>query len=127
MKVELPLGDVVDKVTILCIKLERIEGESKRANVARELDVLRAAWDAAGHVPMESLDDYAGLVDVNGRLWDVEDELRDHERRRTFDDEFVRLARSVYRLNDQRARHKRSINDALGSELVEEKSYASYD
>lgn len=126
MKVDLPLGDVVDKVTILRIKQVRIADAAKVANVERELSVLLAAWAEAGHPAMESLADYAGLAEVNEKLWVVEDDLREHERRRDFGPEFVRLARSVYHLNDGRAARKRAINVALGSALVEEKSYADY-
>ncbi|MEC7948238.1 MAG: hypothetical protein VX265_11795 [Myxococcota bacterium] len=126
MKVDLPLGDVVDKVTILRIKKARIADAAKVANVERELAVLLAGWATAGLPEMTALEDYAGLAEVNEKLWVVEDELRDHERRRDFGPAFVRLARSVYHLNDGRAARKRSINVALGSALVEEKSYADY-
>jgi len=126
MKVDLPLGDVVDKITILRIKMERIRDPGKRENVSRELTALVTAWTEAGHPALESLQDYADLADVNERLWVVEDELRDLERSGDFGSEFVRLARSVYHLNDRRAARKRAINTALGSALVEEKSYADY-
>lgn len=126
MKVDLPLGDVVDKVTILCIKQARIDDPAKLANVERELAVLRAAWVGAALPEMVGLADYDGLAEVNEKLWVVEDELREHERRGDFGPGFVRLARSVYHLNDGRAARKRAINVALGSDLVEEKSYADY-
>ncbi len=126
MKVEMSLGDVVDRVTILRIKSVRIPDPAKVANVRRELAVLVDGWAAAGLPPMESLDEWAGLRTVNEQLWDVEDALRDHERDQDFGAEFVRLARSVYHLNDRRAARKRAINLALGSSLVEEKSYADY-
>ena len=126
MKVDLPLGDVVDKITILRIKAARIADASKRSNVERELEVLLEAWALAGHPEIEALEDHAALAEVNERLWVVEDDLRDHERRGDFGPDFVRLARSVYHLNDQRAARKRAINVALGSALVEEKSYADY-
>ena len=123
MKVQLPLGDVVDKVTILLLKQEHIADAAKQANVRRELEVLRAAWAAEGLPPMPTLEAWEGLCAVNAQLWKVEDDLREHEARRAFGQRFVDLARSVYKLNDQRAAFKRAINDALGSELVEEKSY----
>ena len=126
MKVQLPLGDVVDKVTILLLKQAHIVDAQKQANVTRELAVLRASWTAEGFAPMESLAAWSDLCAVNAKLWDVEDELRAHEARQDFADGFVSLARSVYHLNDQRAALKRAINDALGSELVEEKSYQDY-
>jgi hypothetical protein len=126
MKVQLPLGDVVDKVTILLLKREHMDDTAKQANVSRELEVLRAAWTAENLQPMPTLADWEGLCAVNAKLWQVEDDLRRHEARRDFGPQFVALARSVYQLNDQRAALKRAINDALGSELVEEKSYQDY-
>lgn len=126
MKVELPLGDVVDKITILLIKTVKITDPSKLQNIQTELDTLRAAWTEAGHTALEDLTDWDGLREVNGQLWDVEDDLRDLERDKDFGPRFVELARSVYKLNDRRAALKRSINVALGSRLVEEKSYAAY-
>ena len=126
MKVELPLGDVVDKITILLIKEEHIKDSAKLDNIRSELATLRAAWTDAGHPALESLADWQELRDVNQSLWNVEDDLRDLERDRDFGDRFVQLARSVYKINDRRAALKRSINVALGSRLVEEKSYAAY-
>ena len=126
MKVELPLGDVVDKITILLIKTAKISDAAKLKNIHTELDTLRAAWSDAGHTPLEQLADWEALREVNGKLWDVEDDLRDLERDKDFGSRFVELARSVYMLNDRRAALKRSINVALGSKLVEEKSYAAY-
>jgi hypothetical protein len=119
-------GEVIDKLTILEIKLERIADAAKRANVEREAEALSAAWRAAvpDEAPVAEL--VAGLREVNGRLWDVEDELREHERRGEFGEAFVALARAVYRTNDRRAALKRGINERLGSTLVEEKSYAAY-
>jgi hypothetical protein len=119
-------GEVIDKLTILEIKLERIADAVKRANVEREAEALSAAWRAAvpDEAPVAEL--VAGLREVNGRLWEVEDELREHERRGEFGEAFVALARAVYRTNDRRAALKRGINERLGSTLVEEKSYAAY-
>lgn len=127
MKVEQSLGDVVDRVTILRLKEARIGDPAKVANVRRELDALAADWVREGLPPMESLADWAALYEVNAALWEVEDDIRDCERRAEFGPRFVELARSVYRLNDRRAALKRAINTALGSALVEEKSYAPYD
>ena len=126
MKVQLPLGDVVDKVTILLLKRDRIEDQQKVVNVLEELRVLRQSWSEEGLAPMEELEDWAGLCEVNGQLWEVEDELRLHEARQDFGEQFVELARSVYHLNDRRAALKRAINVALGSALIEEKSYQDY-
>lgn len=125
MKVEVPLGEVVDKITILRIKAAQIHDPDRRANVLRELVTLEAAWaDEQG--PVDALEELLPLQDVNQRLWDVEDALRDLERARRFDADFVALARSVYVLNDERAAVKRRINERLGSRLVEEKSYQPY-
>jgi len=124
VKVELPLGDVVDRVTILRIKAARLEGPDALANVRRELDALESGWRDAGLPDMPGLAQWAALQRVNTALWDVEDALRDLEARHSFGPAFVAHARSVYRLNDERAALKRAINVQLGSRLVEEKSYA---
>jgi hypothetical protein len=123
--VEISAGELLDKISILEIKAERLRDPAKRANVLRELAMLR---DAQGrYLPMsEPLVRLAALLrEVNAQLWDVEDALRTCEGQGTFGDEFVQLARSVYRLNDRRADLKRQINDACGSRLREEKSYGS--
>ena len=126
MKVELPLGDVVDKVSILLLKAQHIRESEKAANIQRELVELRQSWQEAGHPPMESLESWAGLCEINGKLWAVEDELRALERVQDFSEVFVAAARSVYFLNDRRAAFKREINLSLGSSLIEEKSYEDY-
>ena len=120
-------GDFLDKLTILEIKSERIRDAGKLANVRRELEALRATWQAsplAGH-------DVRALVDelraVNAKLWEIEDAIREKEAAKAFDAGFVELARSVYRTNDRRAAIKRELNVVLGSELIEEKSYSKYD
>lgn len=123
-------GEVLDKLTILDIKLDRIGDAAKRANVAREHAALTEAWGAALASRAEQLpqlaEHRAALRAVNEALWDVEDALREHERRAEFDARFIELARSVYRTNDRRAALKRQVNDLLGSSLHEEKSYAAY-
>jgi hypothetical protein len=126
VKVEVSLGEVVDKASILEIKSQRIHDPAKLVNVRAELEALHADWAVAGYPPMSSLDDWAALMEVNERLWVVEDDLRDLERAQDFGDRFVALARSVYRINDERAAVKRRINVKLGSRLIEEKSYADY-
>ncbi len=126
MLIPAALGDVVDRVTICLIKTERIEDPVRLAHSKRELEQLQTAWADEGLPPMTALPTYAKLADVNQRLWDVEDALRDCERNQDFGSRFVELARSVYKLNDQRAAHKRAINEHLGSDLVEVKSYAPY-
>ncbi len=119
-------GEVIDKLTILEIKLARITDAAKLANVAREHAALAEAWAAAVPDPAPLAATVAELREVNETLWEVEDEIRDHERRGDFGPSFVTLARSVYRTNDRRAALKRAINEALGSALVEEKSYLAY-
>jgi hypothetical protein len=119
-------GDLLDRITILEIKLERIEVADRRAHVAHELDLLRQAASQAG-LPRAALRPLiAALAAVNRELWQVEDSIRDRERQRDFGPDFIALARSVYRKNDERARLKRAINEACGSELREEKLYQPY-
>jgi len=119
-------GELVDKITILRVKAERIGDPVKIANVSKELLLLEAI--AEEHLPageaMERLT--AELMAVNAALWDVEDGKRDCERRQDFGPAFVALARRVYIENDQRAAIKRAINDLSGSDIVEEKSYKPY-
>ena len=119
-------GEVVDRLTILEIKSQRMEDPAKLANVGRQLAQL--AKVAKGAIPdseeMRGL--HAELKAVNEKLWVIEDDIRALERKGDFGDAFVALARAVYRTNDQRADLKRKINQALGSELTEEKSYAPY-
>ena len=119
-------GELVDKITILRIKAERIGDAAKEANVRKELGLLAAI--AAEALPASAEIDAltAELTAINAALWDIEDGKRDCERRQDFGDRFVRLARDVYIENDRRAAVKRRINAAAGSELVEEKSYKPY-
>ena len=120
-------GELLDKIAILEIKAERIADPAKTANVAKELTALRATRDEAG-VDLTPLGAVIGaLREVNEALWQIEDDIRDCERQGDFGARFVALARDVYRTNDKRAALKRQVNEALGSELVEEKSYAAYD
>ena len=118
-------GEFLDKQTILEIKLARIADEAKRANVARELELLRAGWAASRFAGADVAAQVAELHQVNEALWEIEDRIREKETARAFDEEFVELARAVYRTNDRRAAIKRAINVALRSDLVEEKSYRS--
>jgi hypothetical protein len=126
MKVELPLGDVIDKISILQIKSERIFDTNKLQNVHKELKILRDAWQETKHPKIEELSEWEGLLEVNGKLWNVEDDLRELEAKQDFGERFISKARSVYFLNDNRAQLKKSINIRLGSTLVEEKSYKDY-
>jgi hypothetical protein len=115
-------GELLDKIAILAIKVERLRGVEARANAARELWLLRAAaFGARGVAELE-----AALLAVNTRLWRIEDQVREKEAAGDFGPGFVALARAVYRENDERGRIKAAINRALRSALVEEKQYAGY-
>lgn len=120
-------GELIDKISILEIKAQRIGDAAKRANVQKELDALLATWQAHPASRGQSIEDiWSELRRVNGELWDIEDHIRDKEAAGSFDAGFIELARAVYFTNDVRARLKRDLNTRLGSDLVEEKSYASY-
>jgi post-segregation antitoxin (ccd killing protein) len=124
--VEVAPGELIDRMTILVIKTERIADAAKLANVRIELETLQWARDA-GVPASDELDRLtAELKAVNEKLWEIEDDIRDCERAQDFGSRFIELARAVYVTNDQRAALKRQINDLLGSRIVEEKSYASY-
>lgn len=124
--VPVSFGELLDKIAILEIKSERMRDPAKLANVQRELDELRATWAKAPESTIDIREPVALLKAVNERLWVIEDDIRIKESRQEFDAEFIRLARAVYFENDERARLKREINMALGSALVEEKSYQDY-
>ena len=119
-------GELVDKITILRNKADRIGDPAKEANVRKELAMLEALADQALPKTPEIERLTAELSEVNIALWDIEDGKRDCERRGDFGDRFVQLARSVYVENDRRAAIKRAINEAAGSDIVEEKSYGAY-
>jgi len=120
-------GELIDKISILEIKHERMRDDGKRANVRVELDALMATWKAHPAAQGESIEDlWQALRDINGKLWVIEDDIRDKEAAGAFDSTFIELARAVYVTNDERARLKRELNTRLGSTLVEEKSYADY-
>jgi len=120
--VHISFGEYADKITILRIKQQRIQDNNKIKNVKKELDML---VDLDDHFIIGS-EQYNKLYKVNSSLWDVEDNIRIHEKNGDFGHEFVQLAREVYRLNDDRARIKNKINLDYGSDLVEEKSYTEY-
>lgn len=126
LQVEVSAGELIDKITILEIKAERIADPDKVANVQRELRSLVAARSAALPSSRELDELTAELRGINERLWEIEDDIRDCERKSDFGERFIELARAVYRTNDRRAAAKRGINELLGSELVEEKDYADY-
>jgi len=126
IRAEISAGELVDKLTILEIKLDIIRDPGKRSNLSREYGSLLRSFrrNLAHFEGLPSLRD--DLRSVNRELWRVEDDIRDCERSANFDGAFVALARSVYRSNDRRADLKRRINDLTQSEIVEEKSYAAY-
>jgi hypothetical protein len=125
--IEVPVswGEVIDKITILEIKAARMGDPDKVANVRKELDLLEGRLTAAARAA-DVAAVRAGLLDVNGELWDIEDAIRDCERAGDFGPRFIELARAVYRTNDRRADLKRDINRLLASGIVEEKSYKPY-
>ena len=117
-------GELLDKITILRIKSQRMTDPAKLANVRHELALLEATWARSGGAGVDA--DIDALTRVNARLWDIEDRIRDQERVQAFDQVFIDLARSVYVENDERAAIKKRINTTLGSRIVEEKSYRDY-
>lgn len=123
MKIEVSIGEIVDKLSILQIKTGMIKDEEKLANVKQEYDYL---YDIVFEEMKIEQSDFLDMVSINQKLWKIEDDIRDKERDKTFDDEFVELARSVYFTNDERAEVKKKINLKYGSMFVEEKSYSDY-
>ena len=126
LMVEVAPGELIDKITILEIKLRKIDDEAKLTNVRREYEILMDTYrsNIEETKALRALID--ALRDANAKLWDIEDDIRDLERAKDFGDAFVSLARSVYRSNDRRAAMKREINELLNSTILEEKSYAEY-
>lgn len=127
IKVELAYGELLDKITILQIKSERITDAAKVANVNKELSLLNELWASDSKSSADISAEFKTLKEINEKIWDIEDGIRDKERDKAFDQQFIELARSVYFSNDKRAEIKRTINMKLGSELIEEKSYSNYE
>ena len=126
IKVPVSPGEVLDKITILEIKSERMEDPEKVANVRVELKLLQDTW-AANITDDEVIRDlHAQLKEINEALWEIEDDIRDKERVKEFDERFVELARAVYFTNDRRSEVKKKLNLHLGSQIIEEKSYQDY-
>jgi hypothetical protein len=123
MKIEVSIGEIVDKLSILQIKTGFIKDEEKLNNVKKEYDYL---YDIVFNEMKIEQSDFFDMVSINQKLWKIEDDIRDKERDKNFDSEFVELARSVYVTNDKRAEVKKGINFKYGSEFVEEKSYSDY-
>tara|TARA_B100000683_G_scaffold135372_1_gene132138 strand:+ start:151 stop:534 length:384 start_codon:yes stop_codon:yes gene_type:complete len=119
------LGELVDKISILMVKQKNIKNNNKLDQVNKELNYLQATLD--NHVTKDEIDVFLNsLIDINSRLWVIEDDIRECERKKQFDQKFIDLARSVYFTNDKRANIKLDINNKFGSELVEVKSYEEY-
>lgn len=124
MKIEVSIGELVDKVTILSIKLNNITDPAKLANVKTEYDELTKSMAAAG---IQSSNEYfTELLKINQQIWDIEDKIRRKESKQEFDEEFIQLARSVYFTNDKRSDVKKEINIKYGSNIIEEKEYVCY-
>lgn len=123
MKIEVSNGEIVDKLTIIEIKLKRISDGNKIENLKKEYSLLNVAVEKI----MDKTDPlYLRLYEINNKLWDIEDRIRDLERKKDFGKEFIETARSVYFTNDERSEVKKLINSNTGSELTEEKSYEDY-
>ena len=119
------LGELIDKISILVIKEKKIKDEKKNNLIREELTLLRKTLNEAAN--NNSINNYLNqLIDVNSTLWKIEDEIRDCEKNKKFDQKFIDLARSVYITNDKRAEIKLEINNKFGSKIVEVKSYAKY-
>ena len=119
------LGELVDKISILIIKQKNIIDETKLDHVKKELDFLQKTL--MNYVQQEEINNYLeNLININSKLWNIEDDIRECERKKLFDQTFIDLARSVYFTNDERAKVKNDINKTFGSELVEVKSYEEY-
>ena len=120
-------GEVLDKITILEIKSERMTGPEKVANVRVELALLQQTWSQVVSEDEVIRDLHAQLKEINEALWEIEDDIRDKERVKEVDQRFIELARSVYFTNDRRSEVKKKLNLHLGSQIIEEKSYQGYD
>ena len=125
VNISVSLGELVDKISILMIKQKNIKDTSKLKNVNKELETLNNTLKK--YIKEQELDNYLNtLLDINTKLWNIEDDIRKCERLKKFDQTFIDLARSVYFTNDERAKIKNDINKTFGSELVEVKSYDKY-
>ncbi len=124
MKIDVSIGELVDKVTILSIKLRKVKDKEKAKNIEHEHNLLKESMESIG-ITVES-EEFRRLLEINQKLWDIEDRIRLKEKNRQFDDEFIQLARSVYIENDRRAGEKRSINLKSRSDIIEEKDYVEY-
>ena len=123
MNIKVSIGELLDKITILEIKLKKILDPCKKSNIRKEYSHLISVCRFIKNIPLELMSE---LSQVNRDIWDIEDRIREKEREKKFDNEFIELARSVYFNNDKRAKIKKLINIQTSSELIEEKSYEDY-
>ena len=126
VNVEISIGEFFDKITILEIKRERIKDEAKLGNINKELDALNGLLQRLPFSRADVSSEVAELKTINEKLWEIEDDIREKESQKSFDEGFIELARAVYFTNDRRSEVKREINLKLGSDFVEEKSYEEY-
>lgn len=126
MEIQIPIsiGELVDKITILEIKIEKVNNKIKKINIENELTELTKIFSDLSNTELDPL--YRKLKIINKKLWDIEDEIRVHEKNKNFNDEFIELARSVYVTNDERFEIKSKINNLYDSDIVEEKLYEEY-
>ena len=126
LKVPISLGELIDKITILRIKSNKINSNEAQKNIRLELEKLEHILNETMSINTNLKNFEIKLSKINQTLWDIEDQLREKEREKKFDKKFISLARMVYYKNDERAKIKRMINKNFGSELIEEKSYTQY-
>tara|TARA_Y200000002_G_C22401147_1_gene545695 strand:- start:116 stop:496 length:381 start_codon:yes stop_codon:yes gene_type:complete len=126
MEIQIPIsvGELIDKITILEIKIEKVNNQIKKINIKKELTELTKIFNDLKNTELDPL--YRQLKIINKKLWDIEDEIRVHEKNNNFNDEFIELARSVYVTNDERFEIKSKINNLYDSDIVEEKLYEEY-
>tara|TARA_B100000945_G_C20317588_1_gene565971 strand:- start:284 stop:679 length:396 start_codon:yes stop_codon:yes gene_type:complete len=127
INIAISCGELIDKLTILSIKLEKIKDENKINNISKEYDSLNEISNSLKNQDNEKFEKfYVSLKKINLELWEIEDEIRKFEKDKTFDNDFIKLARSVYIKNDQRFKIKNDINQHFSSEIKEEKEYQDY-
>ncbi len=126
INVSISLGELLDKITILEIKYQKIEDIEKKQNIKHELDLLNSKYFKVKELNLEIENYFVQLKEINLELWDIEENVRDCEKRKKFDKEFIELSRSIYIKNDLRFEIKNQINKKFSSDIVEEKSYSNY-
>ncbi len=126
INVSISLGELLDKITILEIKYQKIEDIEKKQNIKHELDLLNSKYFKVKELNLEIENYFVQLKEINLELWDIEENVRDCEKRKKFDQEFIELSRSIYIKNDLRFEIKNQINKKFSSDIVEEKSYSNY-